>query len=88
MLWHIESSGLVYDPGEETVIYFDTASGDTHLLTDLAAFVIEEIRKAPISQAALVERLTPLLDGEDVDTPALLQGILEDLHALDIAHPQ
>jgi PqqD family protein of HPr-rel-A system len=88
MLWHIESSGLVYDPGEETVIYFDTASGDTHLLTDLAAFVIEEIRKSPVSQDALVERIAPLLDGEDVDTSRLLEGVLEDLRLLDIARPQ
>lgn len=88
MLWHIQSSGHFYDPGEETVIYYDPSSGDTHLLTDLAAFVVEQIQAAPTSEQDLLERLRPHLDDEGVDVEALLTGVLQDLRILDIAQPQ
>jgi len=88
MLWHIQSSGHFYDPGEETVIYYDPASGDTHLLTDLAAFVVENIQAAPISEGDLLERLRPHLEGEASDVQALLTGVLQDLQILDIAQPR
>ena len=88
MLWHIQSSGHFYDPGEDTVIYYDPSSGDTHLLTDLAAFVVEQIQDAPASESDLLEKLRPHLAGESVDIETLLGGVLRDLRILDIAQPQ
>ena len=88
MLWHMQSAGQFYDPGEETVIYYDPGSGDTHLLTALAAFVVEQMREGPIDEPTLLARLRPHLDGEAVDVSALLQGVLRDLQILDIAQPQ
>lgn len=86
-MWHIESTGRFYDANEDTVIYYDPNSGDTHLLTDLAAFVVEKISQGKASEAALLEELAPHLDGEPVDTRQLLEGVLHELRHLDIARP-
>lgn len=86
-MWHLQSTGRFYDANEETVIYYDPNSGDTHLLTDLAAFVVEQIGRGVASEAALLEQLAPHLDGESVDAQQLLEGVLQELHHLDIARP-
>jgi hypothetical protein len=54
MKWHIPSMGRVYDPGEETAIYFDAASGNTHLISDFAAYLIELIGEDSISTEDIV----------------------------------
>lgn len=84
-MWHIASAGRFYDANEDTVIYYDPNSGDTHLLTDLAAFVVEKIKSGANSQTALLEHLAPHLDGEQIDPQLLLDGVLQELQHLDIA---
>lgn len=84
-MWHIASAGRFYDANEETVIYYDPNSGDTHLLTDLAAFVVEKISGGATTESALLEQLAPHLDGEQVDPKYLLDGVLQELQHLDIA---
>lgn len=87
MLWQIRSEGRFYDAHEETVIYYDPNSGDTHLLTDLAAFVVEQIAQGTGEEAGILKALAPHLEGEDVDATELLSGVLQELSHLDIAQP-
>jgi PqqD family protein of HPr-rel-A system len=68
MKWHIPSMGRVYDPGEETAIYFDAASGNTHLISDFAAYLIELIGEDSISTEDIVRNAASAVDANDLDS--------------------
>ncbi|MFT4517677.1 MAG: PqqD family protein of HPr-rel-A system [Halioglobus sp.] len=85
MLWHIESIGRFYDPNEGMVVYFDRATGDTHLLSGFAAFVIEQCAGQALTTDALIEKLSGQI--EDMDAAALqdsVTNVLDELFSLDI----
>ena len=90
MKWHIDSIGHFYDCGEDRVVYFDAASGDTHLISEFAAYLIQRI--ASQNRSLRNEEILGLItaDIEPTDLPELVQTItemLDELAALDIVAP-
>ena len=59
MNWRINSPGLTYDCGDGNVIYFDTASGDTHLISDFAAHLIRQIADHSPDTSELMALIAP-----------------------------
>jgi PqqD family protein of HPr-rel-A system len=85
MKWRIDSMGRMYDPGEGMVVYFDPASGDTHLISDFAAYLIQQFADQPMEIGALINRISPDLDPEDLlELTQATPGVLEELVTLDI----
>ena len=85
MKWRNISEGRYYDPGESTVIYFDSRSGDTHLLSAFAAHVLRELEASPLTTDELAERVSQAVEpGEAADLDAALSAVLEELVGLDI----
>jgi PqqD family protein of HPr-rel-A system len=85
MTWRIRSKGRLYDAHENTVVYFDASSGDTHLLSDFAGFVMQQLTTQPLSTEELVNRIAPSIDPEEVpDLEEMVSGVLEELVTLDI----
>lgn len=85
MKWRTESEGRFYDPGETTVIYYNTHSGDTHLLTAFAAHVLRQFHAESLSLASLVSRVAPVVEaGQASDLQEALEGVLAELVAMDI----
>lgn len=85
MKWRIESKGLFYDAHESTVVYFDSYSGDTHLLSDFAACVLQQFDDQPLTIDALADQISPTVEPEHIpDLPGALTGVLKALVALDI----
>lgn len=85
MLWQIESMGRFYDANEGSVVYFDPNTGDTHLLSDFAAFVIQQFTDQPLDSAELTKRLAPHVDLDEAsELPQQIDGILAELHDLHI----
>ena len=87
MKWHVVSPGLFYDCNESMVIYFDAASGDTHLITDFSAYLIKLIgdKGHPLSDEEIIDIITA--DYESTDLSALEQAVphlLNELATLDI----
>lgn len=87
MAWKVESMGLFYACDESMVVYFDPASGDTHLVSDFAAYLIQQIAREArfLEFDELVSLITA--DIEPADLPELTQAIpdiLDDLASLDI----
>ena len=85
MKWRIGSSGQLYDPGEDFVVYYDPASGDTHLLSAVAGAVLRLIDHQPLEATQLVAELWP--DAESDVLPLLCRDItslLEELQALEV----
>lgn len=70
--------------GEEAVVYNDL-SGDTHLISGIAASVLEKLRQ----EAADSERIAAFLDSEweldaDIAPAALAKELLSELAALSL----
>ena len=85
MTWRIHSRGQLYDANESTVVYFDSYSGDTHLLSDFAGFVMEQLGNQPLTTEELVARVSHSVDPEELpELEQALTGVLEELVLLDI----
>jgi PqqD family protein of HPr-rel-A system len=88
MMWQTYSKGQLYDANESTVVYFDAYSGDTHLLSDFAGYVMQQLNNQPMSTEELVNRASRDIDPEDIpDLENAITGVLEELVLLDILKP-
>jgi len=88
MTWHLTSAGRFFDTAEPTVVYFDPASGDTHLVSDFAAHLLRQLGDCPMTSADLVQQLVAA-GGEDASVLAVaVSAALQELQALDIISPQ
>ena len=79
------SVGRVYDANEDRVVYYDPASGDTHLLSDFAAYIVTQFSDRSMSTEELVKKIKPQTESADIDEleDAVL-SVLNELVALDI----
>ena len=85
MTWRIHSKGRLYDAHESTVVFFDAYSGDTHLLSDFAGFVMQHLAAQPLTTEELVNQILPSIDPEEIpDLEEMVSGVLEELVFLDI----
>ncbi len=71
----------------ETILYH-SGSGDTHLLDQYQARVLEWLRSDPLTEKELEARLATMLDLEDDETlPPYVRKLLLDLQKLNIVEP-
>ncbi len=87
MKWRIDSGGSFYDPEEENVVYFDRASGNTHLVNRLAGYLIQRLIAIPepVGTGELMALVLEELEIED--SPELadtIADILDELASLGI----
>lgn len=67
------------------MVYFDLRSGDTHLLSDFAAHVLQQCGDHPLIIEELVNHISPTIElGNPSDLTQVVAGVLEELAALDI----
>lgn len=85
MKWQLHSVGRFYDANESTVVFFDSHSGDTHLLSNFAAFVLQQFGDSPLTTENLLEQLSAEIESpRDKELEQLVVGVLEELLSLDI----
>jgi PqqD family protein of HPr-rel-A system len=85
MQWRITAPGQVYDAGEDSIVYFDPRSGDTHLLGAFAAFIIDQLQTEALDLAALTERSVPLAESESPEKlRESISIVIDELEALEI----
>jgi PqqD family protein of HPr-rel-A system len=85
MKWRMQSEGRFYDANESTVVYFDSHSGDTHLITDFAAFLIQQFSQQPLGIEELVSRISAHVDASDgAEFKDDVLTVLNELVSLDI----
>jgi PqqD family protein of HPr-rel-A system len=85
MKWQVDTMGLFYDADEGTTVYFDPASGDTHLISDFSAYLIQQFAEQPLGMEALIARISPDLAPEDLaEMTQATPDLLAELVALDI----
>ena len=77
--------GQFYDPGEDMAVYFDPASGDTHLISHFAAYLIQQFTDQPMEIEALIKQISPDIDPVDLlELTQATPDVLEELVTLDI----
>lgn len=85
MKWQLHSVGRFYDANESTVVFFDAHSGDTHLLSNFAAFVLQQFGDSPLTTENLLEQLSAEIESpRDKELEQIVVGVLEELLSLDI----
>ena len=85
MKWRAESKGRFYDANESTVVYFDTNSGDTHLLSDFAAYVLQQFDDRLLTIDELEDQIVPTIEPEQLpELRRAITGVLNELVTLDI----
>jgi PqqD family protein of HPr-rel-A system len=82
MLWHVDPLGEFYTCNESTVVYFDHASGDTHLLGEFAAHMVRKLAEQPMTIDQLLSKIEADVDpaGRNElkkNVPDLLDELLE-----------
>jgi hypothetical protein len=83
--WRLNSMGRFYDPAEDTVVYFDSHSGDTHLLSDFAAYVMQQLDDQPLTTEELVNKISPAIGSINIpELTMAVSGVLEELVALEV----
>ncbi len=85
MKWRVEAVGQFYDPSEGLVVYFDPASGDTHLISEFAAYLVRQLALTPLTLEEITEQIEQ--DVEPEDQSALitkLPDIIDSLVKLDV----
>ena len=85
MKWQLDCMGRFYDPGEGMVVYFDPASGDTHLISDFAAYLVRQFTDQPMDMGTLIEKISPDIDPGDLfELTQATPDVLAELVTLDI----
>lgn len=85
MPWCLASPGEIYDNAERSVVYYEPRSGDTHLLSEFAAFLIRELATGDKTTDELLQCLAPLTDETDAEQlAASIEAALAELVSLDI----
>jgi PqqD family protein of HPr-rel-A system len=85
MKWQFHSVGRFYDANESTVVYFDSRSGDTHLLSDFAAFILQQFDDTALTTEGILQKLSLAIESPgEQDLEQMVVGVLEELVSLDI----
>ena len=85
MLWHVSPLGEFYNSGESTTVYFDPASGDTHLISNFAAYLLQQLALQPMGLDQLIDLISPDIDPQDLpELSQTLPALIEELMALDV----
>ncbi len=67
------------------MVYFDSHSGDTHLISDFAAYLMQQLGDQSLTTEELVNKISPSIDlGDSADLEEAVSGVLGELVALDI----
>ena len=70
-------------------MYFDTRTGDTHLVSDFAAHIIRMLSDRAMDMDTLRKNLLPNVDADDVgDLNSALPNILDELLSLEVVEQQ
>ncbi len=85
MVWRTCSHGMTYETGDGFVVYFDTASGTTHLINELAAWLLAELAARPLSTEQLQNRVFDQMERVSVpEVKKLVVSLVTELQSSDL----
>ena len=84
-MWRACSQGITYEADDGFVVYFDTASGRTHLIKEVAAWLLSELTATPLAEEQLQSRVVSQVESvTGPEAKKLLDTIVEELQSFDL----
>ena len=83
--WCASGPARTFEDEEGLVVYFNQGSGSTHLVTEIAAFILQLLAERPFSTDELLQRMAS--EAGDITEQELretVQELLEDLQASEL----
>ena len=85
MIWHVSPLGEFYTCSEDASVYFNPASGNTHLLSNFAAHLLVQLAQEPMDMEQLIDRVASDIDPAELpELRNALPEMLAELAALDV----
>ena len=85
MKWRVCSKGQTYDSGNCSVVYFDHASGRTHLINEVADWLLAELTTNPLTTEELLNRFMSHSKGITVsEAEELVKAQIRALQSFDL----
>lgn len=85
MKWHSVAPGKTFEDGGEFLVFYNTGSGSTHLINELAAFVLDCLSDGPRSTDDLLSLMAEqLTDTPAEDLQSALSKVLEELSYFEL----
>jgi PqqD family protein of HPr-rel-A system len=86
--WHpIAPSGWIWAQWEENYSLFHVETGDTHMLSEIAAFVLQAVSDEPLDTVSLCEMTADMCDVKAdehwLKRICALVGVLEELELIE-----
>jgi PqqD family protein of HPr-rel-A system len=85
MKWRACSQGKTYDTGNSHVVYFDSASGSTYMISEVAAWLLSELAASPLTKKELINRF--MSRAEDIsgdEAMTLVEAQISELQSYDL----
>ena len=85
MKWRACSQGITYDADDGFVVYFDPASGKTHLINEIAAWLLAELTASPLSIEQLQDYVVQQVESvSGPEAAKLVESLLQELQSFDL----
>lgn len=76
---------MVYDSGDAFVVYFDPSSGRTHLISQVAHWLLEELATAPRSAEQIKSLIVSQTESlSELEAEELIPKMIRELESLDL----
>ncbi|MCX2980958.1 HPr-rel-A system PqqD family peptide chaperone [Halieaceae bacterium IMCC14734] len=85
MQWCASAPGKTFEDEEGLVVYFSQGSGSTHLITEVAAFILEVLAMGPATTDELLHQIA--IGADDITEQELQESVhelLEELQASEL----
>jgi PqqD family protein of HPr-rel-A system len=87
-MWHVvPGQSLAFREWDGEAVLYNDLSGSTHLLDGAAIDVLQALRPAPATAAALAAALAERFECDPAELPALIDELLASLAGLDLVEP-
>ena len=84
-MWRACTESLTYDANDSFVVYFDTASGRTHMINEVAAWLMSELVAAPLTEEELKNRVMTQVEGiSSLEAQKMLSMLIVELQSFDL----
>jgi hypothetical protein len=85
MKWRACSQGITYDADDGFVVYFDPDSGRTHLISEVAIWLMAELGTRPLTTEQLESRIVSQVESVTVqETEELAAALIKELQSFDL----
>ena len=83
--WRVCAQGMTYEADDSFVVYFDPASGRTHLINEVAAWLLAELASTPLTEEQLQSLVMSQVESvTDPEVEKMVDTLIQELQSFDL----